>query len=162
MWDKIQSLRAWCMRHEETRGLCKAIMWQYEEESTKIINAQMPPGEEADKLDDLARETFDGLLDLFVGEDVTGPTPAVAGTVPPLVTDDPLRTQFNVGVPSGPQPSPIALALAKDSAEQYRRHLVRFVELWNALGVMGFACADTSRLDAFLAHISVLKGIAKQ
>lgn len=161
MWDKIMSLRAWCMRNPETRAMCLTHYAHHQSEVAKVMEENLSPAEESDRFDTLNRELFDELLELFVGDYVPDGPPAVAGTIPAPVFDPAGVTQYTFPDGKGPLVSDLKTALYQDSAEQYRRHLVKFAELWNALGIMGFACADSSRLKEFMEHVSLLKGIVK-
>lgn len=64
-----------------------------------------------------------------------------------------------------PQPgggSELLLAIAKDEAEVYRRHLAALVDLWDAIGVMGFVCARQDKVTEFLAKLHEVKSIVRQ
>lgn len=53
------------------------------------------------------------------------------------------------------------LAIARDAAEQWKRHLAGLIALWDALGVYGFICRDQAKVPEYLAKLAELRAILR-
>lgn len=155
--DAVKVLLEHLGKSEVKAPLAQSAVNHYERRCRQILESGMTvqtKREEIDRernylLDQLHRYATELPADVAARlENVLTPatTKPPAPVPPPVHAEGPGLFQFQLGA---------------DSAEQYRRHLVKLVELWNAVGIMGFICADQGQVPALMEHIGMLKRIAK-